>query len=64
MYMKDVTRLGVLVALMFVGSAQAVLKIEITKGVERGIPVAVVPFGLVGSNAPPHDIGAGRYGGS
>ena len=57
MYMKDVTRLGVLVALMFVGSAQAVLKIEITKGVERGIPVAVVPFGLVGSNAPPHDIG-------
>jgi TolB protein len=39
------------------GSAPAVLKIEITQGEASGIPVAIVPFGLIGANAPPHDIG-------
>jgi TolB protein len=56
MYMKGVKVCCSFLILIYAGMAQAVLKIEITKGVERGIPVAVVPFGLIGANAPPHDI--------
>jgi TolB protein len=34
--------------------AHAALEIEITQGVEAGIPVAVVPFDWRGAGAPPH----------
>ena len=37
-------------------SASAELRIEISQGVEKAIPVAVVPFGWEGSGAAPFDI--------
>ena len=38
------------------GSANALIEIEITEGVESTIPIAVVPFGWQGSGEPPMDI--------
>jgi len=38
------------------GSARAILSIEITKGSDSGIPIAVVPFGWVGPGNPPEAI--------
>ncbi len=35
-------------------NAQAALEIEITQGVEAGIPIAVVPFEWQGAGLPPH----------
>ena len=46
--------LSVLVGLFFWINAQGALEIEITQGVEAGIPVAVVPFEWKGSGVPPH----------
>ena len=34
--------------------AQAALEIEITQGVEAGIPIAIVPFEWRGAGIPPH----------
>ncbi len=41
-------------AAMWSSSARAALSIEITRGVEAGLPIAVVPFGL----QAPHDVAA------
>lgn len=38
------------------GQASAVLKIEITQGVEGAMPIAIVPFAWAGRAAPPQDI--------
>ncbi|MDG2089366.1 MAG: Tol-Pal system beta propeller repeat protein TolB [Arenicellaceae bacterium] len=56
--------LGILVVTSLWGPAQAQINIEITQGVARGIPVAVVPFALSGQIdpvtgivvSPPHDV--------
>jgi TolB protein len=56
--------LSILVVACLWGSAQAQINIEITQGVARGIPVAVVPFALSGQIdpltgavvSPPHDV--------
>ena len=56
--------LGILVVTGLWGPAQAQINIEITQGVARGIPVAVVPFALSGQIdpvtgivvSPPHDV--------
>src|SRR5437879_652208 len=48
---------GACLCLLFVSpSAYAILDIEIIKGVEDGIPIAVVPFGWSGSGQPPQAI--------
>ena len=56
--MNVVKRLEILtlfVGLLFFSlGARAALEIEITQGVEAGIPVAVVPFEWKGSGVPPH----------
>jgi TolB protein len=44
--------------LLWSGLGHAVLTIEITKGVETGIPIAIVPFGVEGGAAPPQDVSA------
>ena len=50
--------LACLLALSLYGApARAVLTIEITKGADTGIPIAVVPFGWKGQGRPPHAIG-------
>jgi TolB protein len=41
---------------MMAATAQAEITIEISQGVDNPIPVAVVPFGLVGANFIPEDI--------
>ncbi len=47
--------LSMLAGLMFYCvNANAALEIEITQGVEAGIPIAVVPFEWNGPGAPPH----------
>jgi TolB protein len=56
--------LSILVVTGLWGSAQGQINIEITQGVARGIPVAVVPFALTGQIdpvtgivvSPPHDV--------
>jgi len=52
---KRVQLLTLFVGLLFFSlGARAALEIEITQGVEAGIPVAVVPFEWKGSGVPPH----------
>lgn len=46
--------LPVLVGVFVWCNAQAALEIEITQGVEKGIPIAVVPFEWRGTGLPPH----------
>lgn len=57
---KKIDRLRQLVflctGLLFWLNAQAALEIEITQGVEAGIPIAVVPFEWRGAGAPPHAV--------
>ncbi len=52
----------VLIALLFLCTlavpVQAALTIEITRGVEAAMPIAVVPFAWEGSGAPPLDVAA------
>ncbi|MFN2309764.1 MAG: Tol-Pal system beta propeller repeat protein TolB [Gammaproteobacteria bacterium] len=43
---------------LFAGSAQAVLTIEISEGVEGALPIAVVPFGWSAPQALPEDVAA------
>lgn len=53
--------LGVFIALLAAiapASVQAVIEIEITKGADNAIPIAVVPFGWSGEGEPPADIAA------
>ena len=38
--------------------ASAILTIEITQGVDGGLPVAIVPFGGAGKDHPPQDVAA------
>jgi len=47
--------LAALALVCLASPARAVLTIEITRGVERGMPIAIVPFGDAGS-APPEDV--------
>jgi TolB protein len=48
-------------AVVFAGYASlasAILTIEITQGVDGGLPVAIVPFGAAGKDQPPQDVAA------
>lgn len=46
-----------LLLLLTVAQARADLVIEITKGLEGALPIAVVPFGVAsGEGSPPHDV--------
>jgi TolB protein len=38
--------------------ASAILTIEITQGIDGGLPVAIVPFGGAGKDRPPQDVAA------
>lgn len=52
-----VLRAGMVLAFAFVGAtANAQLNIEIRRGVERPVPVAVVPFAWTGTGAVPFDL--------
>jgi len=46
------------VGMFFAPAAQAILTIEITQGVDGGLPIAIVPFGTVGTERPPEDVAA------
>ena len=48
--------LSLWVGLLFCFNAQAALEIEITQGVEAGIPIAIVPFEWRGAGTPPHAV--------
>jgi TolB protein len=48
--------LTLFLSLAWVHTALADLTIEITKGVEGALPIAVVPFGWQGSDSPPVDV--------
>ena len=58
--MKGLKALIVVAALLagLSAPAHAILTIEITQGVEGGLPIAVVPFGSSAKALPPQDIGA------
>ena len=47
----------VLLLSLYAAPARAVLTIEITKGADTGIPIAVVPFGWKGQGRPPQAVG-------
>ena len=47
-----------LAVLMLAPAAQAILTIEITQGVDGGLPIAIVPFGVSATDKPPQDIAA------
>lgn len=50
---------AVLIAALWPALAGAVLRIEITQGLEGALPIAVVPFAVEGAGAaPPHDVAA------
>ncbi len=38
--------------------ASAILTIEITQGIDGGLPIAIVPFGGAGKERPPQDVAA------
>jgi len=46
-----------LVMLLSTQLARADLTIEITKGLEGALPIAIVPFAQLGEQAPPHNVG-------
>lgn len=50
--------LAVLSGLLAAGLAQAELRIEISRGAERPVPVAIVPLGWQGPGAAPADVAA------
>ena len=52
-FMKWTTTLFVLA---MAPAAQAILTIEITQGVDGGLPIAIVPFAVSASEKPPQDI--------
>ncbi len=56
--MKRLSRifLGGLLLWCWTSAAHAVLTIEITKGVDSALPIAVVPFGWQGAGAPAEDV--------
>jgi len=50
-----------MLAMAFAGHASlasAILTIEITQGVDGGLPIAIVPFGGAGKEQPPQDVAA------
>ena len=49
MSMKKITALVLILSALMTAPAQAVLTIEITKGVDAGIPIAIVPFSWSGA---------------
>lgn len=50
-------RIVIALTLMFYSvTAYAILTIEITQGVDAGLPVAVVPFSWEGQERPPHNV--------
>lgn len=49
-FRKSASLLLVMLLVLFSGRSWAVLTIEVTKGVEAGIPIAVVPFGAAPEN--------------
>jgi len=50
--------LALLAWLAYVPPAAAILTIEITQGVDSGLPIAIVPFGVAARERPPQDISA------
>ena len=54
------TTMFLLAALLaaYTPQASAILTIEITQGVDGGLPIAVVPFGAAGAVPPPQDVAA------
>jgi len=55
---KVIRTLGLLAMIWLPWTAQAVLNIEITEGVEGETPLAIVPFAWEGKGKPPEDIAA------
>jgi TolB protein len=55
---KLINRILVLVLLLIARPGMAALTIEITKGMDGAIPIAVVPFGWGGNTAAPENIAA------
>jgi len=53
---RTILRILLVAALCSTGTAQAVLNIEITEGMEGALPMAVVPFAWTGATPLPHDI--------
>ena len=56
--MRALVRLTATALLLGCGIAQAELRIEITKGVDKAVPIAVVPFAWQGPGTPPLDAAA------
>lgn len=56
---QQLTKLMVVVLLVaYATPASAILTIEITQGVDGGLPIAIVPFGGAGKERPPQDVAA------
>ncbi len=55
---KRMRPLWALIGALVACGAQAELRIEISRGAERPMPVAIVPFGWDGPGAPPLDVAA------
>ncbi len=57
MIRRRLVRLAVTIGLVLASTAaRGVLTIEITQGVEAGIPIAIVPFAFRGTGRLPHDV--------